>query len=194
MSFYRSSYCSYAWSRFIVWNPAFPVVWLFHHTCLFCIRCCFVYLLVPCPVQRLSLFHLPLPSFMAFTLCHMRGIPSYKMNVALFFSIRMVCGCAIVSTVATRFLKALSHPWNWYSPCPMSLTAGFETWLGLHQCGERWEPLTMAQDSHWEELSLSAIQQVTRKNWHEIKGQLIRVGKWEDNKQMWKTEDMDLPD
>jgi len=52
----------------------------------------------------------------------------------------------------------------------------------------------MAQDSHWEELSLSAIQQVTRKNWHEIKGQLIRVGKWEDNKQMWKTEDMDLPD
>lgn len=116
--FYRSSCCSHAWRRFVAWNPAFPLVWLFHRTCLFCIRCCFVYLLVTCPVQRLLLFHLLLPSFLSFTLRHMRGFPTYKMNVALFFSSRTVCGGAVGSTVATCFLKVLSHPCNWCSPLP----------------------------------------------------------------------------
>lgn len=74
----------------------------------------------------------------------------------------------------TYFLKALLHAVIGALPSPgsVSLTAGFETWLRLHQCRESWE--TDAQDSHWEKLSralfsLSAILQVTRKNWHEIK-------------------------
>lgn len=51
-----------------------------------------------------------------FMLCHVRGFPTYKINMALFFSNRRVCGGAVVSSVAICFLKALSCPVLVFSP------------------------------------------------------------------------------
>lgn len=125
---------------------------------------------------------------MSFTLCHMRGFPTYKMNVALFFSSRMFCGGAVVSTVATSFLRASSHPCNWCSPPPRLHVLHCWFWdltdwgfTSAERGGSCWSQ-PQAQDTHWEELSrsllsLSAIQKVTRKNRHEIKRAANKSGK-----------------
>lgn len=75
----------------------------------------------------------------------------------------------------THFIKALLHPLTGALPSPysVSLTAGFETWLGLHQCRESWE----TDHSHQQRTDTGRsyqglfylLLQVTRKNWHEIK-------------------------
>lgn len=102
-------------------------------------------------------------------------------------------GCAEVSAVDTYILKALLHILIGALPSPgsVSLAADFGTWLELHQCRESWETdhshqhRTVTGRSYQVLLSLSAVLQVTRKNWHgKKKGQLTRVGKGEDNQKI----------
>lgn len=86
----RTRYCHYAWRRFLCLKSCISTVWIFHCTCLFCVQCYFVYLHVACSNSFLHLLILSITSFMV---SHMWGFLSYKNNVALFFSSRMVHEC-----------------------------------------------------------------------------------------------------
>lgn len=159
------------------------------------VGCYFVYLLVIHPLQRLSLFPWLLPSFKSFTLCHMRGFTTYKMNMALFFSSRMVYGGAVVSTVATCFLKASSHPCNCCSSLPRLRVPRCWFWE-LSGALPVWREVGATDHSHKHRTVIERnypfllFSMLPGKTGMKLKGQLTTVGKWEDNKQIWKTEDM----